>query len=183
MARQAFALEHAGRRGAGAHGTGVARHRAGAVAFTQTVLVPALDGAGVALALAGAHNVDAVAHGEHVGLEDIAHVHGADVVQAELTQRALGRDVRFIKVALGGFRNLLGRNIAVAQLNGHIAVALHRFLLHDRAGACFHDSDGHDFAVLVKDLGHAHLLADDTFLHFVLPPNRLLVDAVHGAPT
>ena len=90
MAGQLFALEHTAGGRAGAHGTGVAGHRARAVALAQAVAVPAFDGAGVALALRGAHNVDVLARGERVGLDDVAHVHAADVGKAELDGASFG---------------------------------------------------------------------------------------------
>ena len=72
----------------------MAGNGAGAVALAQAMAVPALDGAGVALALADAHDVDVVASGEHVGLQDVAHVQAADVGQTELPQGLFGGDVR-----------------------------------------------------------------------------------------
>ena len=146
------------------------------MALAQAVAVPAFDGAGVALALRGAHNVDVLARGERVGLDDVAHVHAADVGKAELAQRLLGRHISLVKVAFGRFRHLFGSDVAKAQLNSHIAVAFHRLLLHHGAGAGFHDRDRNDFAVLIEDLRHADFLADDTFLHLFCLLIRLLVD-------
>ena len=58
--------------GGGAVGAGVAVDRAGTVGLLQAVVVPALDGAGVALTFAGAADVHPVAGGEGVGLDDVA---------------------------------------------------------------------------------------------------------------
>ena len=60
VAGQTLALEHAGRAGSGAVRTGMTCNRAGAVALTQAVLAKALDNALIALALAGADNVNLV---------------------------------------------------------------------------------------------------------------------------
>ena len=143
----------------------MAGHRAGAVALAQAMAVPALNGALVALALADAHDVDLVASGEHVSLQDVANVHGADVGQTELAQGLLGGHVGLIEVALGGLVHLLGGNFAVAQLHSLVAVALHGLLLHHGAGAGFDHGDGNDPTALVEQLSHAQLLADDTFDH------------------
>ena len=140
--------------------------------------VPALDGAGVALTFAYANYVDVVASSEHVGLQDIAHVHGADIRQAELTQGLLGSNVRLSEVALGGLVYALSGNFAEAQLNCLIAVALNGLLLHYGAGTSLDDGYGNDLAVLIEQLSHAQLFADDTFLHFSFPPIRLLADIV-----
>src|SRR5699024_4809695 len=105
-------LEHAGRGGGGAVRTGMTGHRAGAVALAQAVLAEALDNALVALALAGADNVDLVALGEDVRLEDVANVHGGDVLETELAQGALGGDVGLVEVTLGGLVDLLGAHFA-----------------------------------------------------------------------
>src|SRR5699024_1592162 len=100
----------------------MAGHRAGAVALAQAVLAEALDDALVALALAGADHVDLIALGENVRLEDVAHVQGGDVVEAELTQGALGGDVSLLEVALGSLVDLLGAHFAVAHLDGLVTV-------------------------------------------------------------
>ena len=47
-------------------------------------------------------------------------------------------------------------------------------LLHDGAGAGLDDGDRNDLAVGVEQLGHAQLLADDTFLHCVCPPVKVI---------
>ena len=72
-------------------------NRAGAVALTQTVLAKALDNALIALALAGADNVNLVAFCEDISLEDVADVDGSDVIKTELTQGALGSDVSLVE--------------------------------------------------------------------------------------
>ena len=61
VAGQTLALEHAGRGGSGTVRTGMTCNGAGAVALAQAMLAEALDNALVALALAGADNVDLVA--------------------------------------------------------------------------------------------------------------------------
>ena len=149
-------------------------NRAGAVALTQAVLAKALDNALIALALAGADNVNLVALCEDISLEDVADIDGSDVIKTELTQGALGSDVSLVEVTLGGLVDLLGAHFAVAHLNSLIAVRLNGLLLHDGAGAGLDDGDRNDLAVGVEQLGHAQLLADDTFLHCVCPPIKVI---------
>ena len=133
------------------------------------MLTEALDNALVALALAGADHVHLIALSEDVSLDDVADVHAGDVLKAELAQGALGSHVGLFKVALGRLVDLLGGNLAEAHLDSLITVALDGLFLHDGAGAGLDDGDGNHLAVGVKQLGHAQLLADDTFLHcFVL---------------
>ena len=172
------ALVDTGGRGAGAQRTGVAGHRAGTVGFLKPLEVPALDSAGIALTFAGADHVHAVAAGEGVGLDDVADVQGAAVVQTKFAQRTLGSHVGFLKVALQGLGHVFDGDVAEADLNRGVAVVLHGLLLDNHAGPRFDDGDRDDVALLVEDLRHADLLADDSFLHVYTslvigwPPDR-----------
>lgn len=65
-------------------------NRAGAVALTQAVLAKALDNALIALALAGADNVNLVALCEDISLEDVADVDGSDVIKRNSRRVRLG---------------------------------------------------------------------------------------------
>ena len=132
----------------------------------QAGVVPALDGAGVALTLAGADNVHVLADGEGVHLNLVAHVLAVAVSQTELTQNALRSDVSLSEVALHGLVNLCGTEIAVTQLDSSVAVVLHGLLLNNDAGTGLNDGHRNDIALFVEDLGHTDLLADDCFLHF-----------------
>ena len=143
----------------------MACNRAGAVAFLQALQIPALNAAGPAFALAGALHVHAVALREDVGLDNVAHVQGAGVVEAELAQGLLRRNVTFFKVALHGLVHAVQLQLAIAELYAFIAICFRGLLLDDGAGAGFHHGDRDDISLGVKDLRHADLLADDTFLH------------------
>ena len=142
-------------------------HRASAVALTQTVLAKALDNALVALALGNACNVNLVACCKDVSLQDVANVHCGNVVQTELTQGLLGGNVCLLEVTCSCLVDLLGGNLAEAQLNSLIAIALDSLLLHDGAGACLDDGDGDNLAALIEQLGHTDFLADNAFNHFL----------------
>ena len=76
--------------------------------------------------------------------------------------------------SLGGLVDLLGAHFAVAHLHGLVTVGLDGLLLHDGAGAGLNDGDRNDLAVGVEQLGHAQLLADDTFLHCCFPPVKVI---------
>ena len=167
MAGQALAGEHARRGRSGAVGTGVACHRAGAVALTQTVLTVALDNALVALALGNAHNVHLVALCEDISLQHVANVHCGNIFQTELAQGLLGGNVCLLEVTCSCLVDLLGGNLAEAQLNSLVAIALDGLLLHDGAGTSLDDGDGNDLAVRVEQLGHTDFLADNAFNHFL----------------
>src|SRR5699024_1040948 len=140
---------------------------AGAVALTQAVLAVALDDALVALALGDAGHTHRVASGEAVRLDDIAHIQAGYILETELAEGLLEGHVRLLEVARGCLVNLLGGNLAEAQLNSLIAVTLDSLFLHDGAGACLDDGHRDDLAVFVKQLGHTDLFADNAFNHFL----------------
>ena len=125
----------------------------------------ALDDAGVALALADAGDVDALALFEHVGLEDVADVQSAAVLEAELVQVAQVAGAGLGEVAALRLGELLLADFVKAELHGVVAFLVGRLLLDDDAGAGLDNSDGDDLAGLIEDLRHADLLADDGFLH------------------
>ena len=142
-------------------------HRASAVALTQTVLAKALDNALVALALGNACNVNLVACCEDISLQHVANVHCGNIFQTELAQGLLGGNVCLLEVTCSCLVDLLGGNLAEAQLNSLVAIALDGLLLHDGAGTSLDDGDGDDLAILVEQLGHTDFLADNAFNHFL----------------
>ena len=162
----------------------MAGNRAGAVGFLQAAEVPALDNAGVALTFALAGNVHALAGLEGVGLDQVAHVQGADVVQPQLPQGLLGGDVALLEVACQGLGNPLGLLVAEADLHGVVAVVFHSLLLRYHAGTGFDHGDGNDLSLFIENLRHADFLADDSFFHLSFPPVELLVGSLqHDPPT
>ena len=153
----------------------MADHRTGAVGLLQTVSAVALDDALVAVALADAGHVHAVALGEHVHLHLVAHVHLGGLGQLELLQGLLAGVAGLLQVAQLRLGELALRHVAVAELNGVVAVLLLGLLLHHGAGASLNNGDRDDLAVGVKDLRHADLLADGLF-HDSSSLIRLLVE-------
>ena len=74
----------------------------------------------------------------------------------------VGRDLQVTSL---GLAELLLGDVAVAQLDGGVAVGFNGLLLSDNTGACFHNGNRDHLAALIEDLGHAHFFADDCFLH------------------
>ena len=137
------------------------------MALTQTVLTITLDNALIALALGNADHVDLVAGCEDISLQHVANVHCGNIFQTELAQGLLGGNVCLLEVTCCCLVDLLGGNLAEAQLNSLIAIALDSLLLHDGAGACLDDSYGNNLAALIEQLGHTDFLADNAFNHFL----------------
>ncbi len=144
-------------------------HRAGTVGLLQAVEIPALDNARVALALAGACNVHPLAGFKCVGLDKVAHIQGADVLQAELPKGLLGGDAALLEVARKGLCDPLGLLVPEADLYRVIAVGLHGLLLGHDAGPGLYHCYRDDLTLVVEDLRHADLLSDDPFFHVLLP--------------
>ena len=142
-------------------------NRTGAVALTQTVLTITLDNALIALALGNANHVDLVAGCEDISLQHVANVHSGNIFQTELAQGLLGGNVCLLEVTCCCLVDLLGGNLAEAQLNSLITIALDGLLLHDGAGTSLDDGHGDDLAVLIEQLGHTDFLADNAFNHFL----------------
>ena len=60
-----------------------------------------------------------------------------------------------------GLVHVLGLDVAETDLDGVIAVGCLSFNLRDSAGASLDDRDGNDVVVLVPNLGHANLAAEN----------------------
>jgi hypothetical protein len=71
-----------------------------------------------------------------------------------------------------GLVDLAGVDLAVGDLDGVVAVALGRAHLGDHVGGHLDDGDGNELAVLVPDLGHAELRAEQAL-------GNLFVDVCH----
>ncbi len=131
----------------------------------QAVEIPALDHARVAFALAHAGNVHVFSGFKNVGLDQIAHIELADILQPQLPQGLLGGDAALVEVALQGLGEALGLLVAEAYLNRLVAIVFGGLFLRYHAGAGLDDGDGDHFPLLIEDLRHADLLADDSFFH------------------
>ena len=141
--------------------------RAAAVGRRGALCVPSLDDALIAVALGNAGHVDVIASSKGVDLDLGADLELSSIVKLEFLQVLSGRDASLLEMTQLRLAELLLGDLAVSQLHGNIAVILDRLLLSDDARACFDDRNRDHMAVLIEDLGHAHFLADDCFLHVV----------------
>ena len=137
--------------------------RSAAVRLRPAVRAPALDDAGITVALAGAGDVDEIAAGEGVRLDDRAELKLAGVVKRELAQIFLGSDARLFQVAHLALGELALRHVAIAELDRFIAVLFSGLLLRHDARAGLDHGDRDHVAGFVEDLRHADFFADDRF--------------------
>ena len=171
-AGHALALEHAGGRGAGADAADATVRGLVAVGGALAGEAVALHGAGEALALGGAGDVDVLDVAEHVHADLLADLVRGGVRGADLHDVATRGHAGLLEVAGLGLVGLTGVNLAVGDLDGVVAVhVLGAHLGHDaRPGL----DDGHrdDPVLLVEDLGHAELGAQDAldlvFTHYLV---------------
>ena len=154
------ALEDARRIGALTDRTGVTlevrtmRHRTAA-------LTPALDATLEALTLGGTDDVDLLDISEISDGDDLADLVLLAVLDADLTKEADRLDASLGEVTSHGLVHVLGLDVAETDLDGVIAVGCLSFNLRDSAGASLDDRDGNDVVVLVPNLGHANLAAEN----------------------
>ena len=173
LAGHLHALEHARRRGAGAD-------RAGRTVLLVVTVRRALAGevvtlhhAGETAALADAGHVDPLAGGEHVGGDDLPELEAREIVDAQLGEVALRRTARGLEVTELRFVEPRGLGLAERDLHGGVAVALRRPELHDATGPGFDDAHRDDPVLVVEDLGHAELSAQNPFLRHRSPLMRV----------
>ena len=142
----------------------------GAVGHGAGMLVPSLDGAGVAVAFADAGDIYFIAFGELVHLDLVAHAVGGDVVKAEFAKVTGCGHVRFCEMAELGlglqFLSALFAELSETDLNRLIAVGFDRLHLGYGAGASFDDRDRDETTIRKEDLGHADLFAENCLFHW-----------------
>jgi hypothetical protein len=120
----------------------------------------ALDRALEALALRDAGDLDLVARGERVRLDDLADGELAGLV-AELHDVLRRRGVVLLEVAELGLGDVLGLDRAERELDGLVAVVLLRADAGHVTRPGLEDGDALDAAVLQEELGHPELLGED----------------------
>ena len=106
-----LALEDAAGVGAGAHGACVTVNRTAAVGGGGALCAVALDNAGVALALAGAGDVDLVAGCEDVCLQNVADVELCRVFELELFKVLEHADAGLLQMAGFGLVSCASRKL------------------------------------------------------------------------
>src|SRR6266850_6461225 len=140
-----------------------------AVAGFEAVEVPAHHRAGEAAADRGADDVDELA-----GHEVARHQLGADLEHgvlgdAELDELLLGLDLGLGEVAAHRLADVLDLGLAVAELDGGVAVLVVGAHRNDLQVVHLQHGDGHVLACVVEDAGHANLLGDETATHGPVP--------------
>src|SRR5690606_1191079 len=199
-ARHPHALEHTARGGAATDRAGRTVGGLVTVAGALAGEAVALHDTGVALALAGAGHVDLGTRGEDVGGDLLADLVVLRVAGAQLGEVTLGRDTRLLEVAgqrgvhhpvahlargLAGLAQLAASRRAVHLARVHVAVGqLHRGVavvvlgpdLGHHVRPRLDDGDRYHPVLLVEDLGHTELGAQDP-LHL---PVRHVAEALTG---
>src|SRR4051794_36562011 len=163
-AGHAHALEHPSGRRTGTDRAGRAVLALRAVAGTETVKAVPLHRTCGALALGCARDVDDGTVGEHLGAQLLTDGVALDRVSAQLHQVAARRDVGGLEVAGHGLGHLARVDLTVGELDGGVAVLLLGTDLGHDARPGLDDGHRDDPVVLVEDLGHAELLAQNPCL-------------------
>jgi hypothetical protein len=121
----------------------------------------ALDAAGEAAAFADAGDVQMVAFLEDLRPDPFAHAMLAGIVHPELPQ--IAQVTLALQMASHGLVHV--PRCAEAELNGAIAVPLLRLDLGDQAGSRLDDGGAAQPALLVEELDHPQLAAQQPFDH------------------
>ena len=132
---------------------------------TDSVRVPSLDDARVAVTFGSSGNVNFVAFGEHVAGQFLSERVARAVCETEFTKVLFDGYACFLEVSGNRLVNSCFFDSAKADLHGFVTVVLFRLYLHNGARTCFHDRYGNDLAFCSKDLAHADFLTDDCFIH------------------
>ena len=127
----------------------------------QAAEVPALHRAGEALAERRAGDVDELADDEMVGGDLGADRQQIAFLDAEFRELQLRLDLRDGEAAALGLGDVLDLRAADAELNGGVAVLLHRAMRDDLNAVEFQNRDRNMFAAVREDAGHADFLCDD----------------------
>ena len=114
-------------------------------------------------AAAAAHggDVDAIAHAQDVGFDLLPDRVPADLVDAELDQPPAGGDARLGEVARLGLGEAALLHLPVGDLQGAVPVVVEGLDHHHAAGRDLDDGDRDGAVLVVPDLRHADLFADD----------------------
>ena len=147
---------------AAAGGTVRAMRNRDAVGGAQTAEVPALHRPGEPLAGRGAGDVDELTDQEMIGRDLGADRQETIFRHAELRQLHLRLDIGDREATTLGLRDVLHLGMADAELDGRIAVHVHRAMRDDLTAVDLQDSDGHMLAGVLEHPRHPHLLCDNT---------------------
>jgi hypothetical protein len=90
----------------------------------------------------------------------VADLEVADALELDEVAHAV-LEAGLLEVAELGLADVLVLALLERELHGLVAVVVEGAYLSDGTRACLDDGDGDHVAVVVEQLGHAHLLADD----------------------
>src|SRR5690606_31540131 len=155
----------------------------GAVRGAQAVEAVALHDTRGALALARAGDVDLLAGLEDVGGDLLAEFVLGGVVGAQFDEVAARRDAGLLEVTRARLVHLARVDLPEPELHGGVAVLLRAADLGDDARPGLDDGHRNDPALIVEDLGHAELLAQDALplrTHLSVRPLELDLDVDAG---
>ena len=133
-----------------------------AVGRPQAAEIPALHGAGEALAGARPGHVDELTDDEMIRRDLGADRQQRVFLDAKFGELQLRLDLRDRKPAALGLRHILDLGAADPELDGGIAVAILGPVRDDLTAVELQHGDRHMFASVGEDAGHAELLRDDT---------------------
>src|SRR5687767_3827283 len=136
----------------------------------------ALDDSGEALAFRGARDLDDIAGLEYViHCNCLADLHVRRVFYADLLQLAPRLDVGVfriretaLEVSQFSFCEMFGPDFAESDLDSGISVCLNTLELRDNAGACFYHGDRRNGPILIEEMSHPDLLAQNCVNHCFL---------------
>src|SRR5690606_38637304 len=155
----------------------------GAVRGAQAVEAVALHDTRGALALARAGDLDLLAGLEDVGGDLLAEFVLGGVVGAQFDEVAARRDAGLLEVTRARLVHLARVDLPEPELHGGVAVLLRAADLGDDARPGLDDGHRNDPALIVEDLGHAELLAQDALplrTHLSVRPLELDLDVDAG---
>src|SRR3954469_19578229 len=156
-AGHAQALEDAARGGCATDGTGLAVVLVGTVGGADAGEAVALHDTGEALALGGADDVDLLAGLEELHGQFLAQLVGLGVGGAQLDKVAARGHAGLLEVAGQRLVHLARVDLAVADLDSGVAVAVSIEQLGNDVGVGLDDGHRDNPVVLVPNLGHAEL--------------------------
>ena len=149
------------------------------VSGTLTCEAVALHATGEALTLGGAGDVDERDAVEDLDGDVLSELVAGDVVHADLGHVATRGDAGLLEVTCDRLVGLTRVDLAVGDLDGVVAIGFLGANLGHNARPSLDDGDRDDTVLLVEDLGHAELGAqnalDLVFTHYLFSA-KFLVD-------
>ena len=135
-----------------------------------TLEVVALHTTSKALALADGRHVNLLALFKDVSTDLLTDGERRDILQAQLNESLTRGNARLVKVSALRLGHRVNTTGAPGDLDCGVALFFRRLDLHDTHRANPDNGHRNGTILVVPDLGHAHLLADDRLGRHVLSP-------------